>query len=282
MSTVELERPPALGALYRRAALTALARRAGRGRDEALPDTAVALADIAVDRSHLAEYDRVCGFQLTDELPATYLHVLAFPVAMALMLRADFPFPVIGLVHLANRITVHRTVSAAERFAVTVRAADLRPHDRGRRLDVVAVATVDGTEVWRGVSTYLHRERTTADRAGERGGDRAAPRPSAVWRIDLSVGAEYAAVSGDRNPIHTSRLGARVFGFRRPIAHGMWSTARCLAQLAGRLPDAYTVDVSFKLPILLPATVAFSASPAWDFGLHDATSGKPHLVGTVS
>jgi hypothetical protein len=61
----------------------------------------------------------------------------------------------------------------------------------------------------------------------------------------------------------------------------MWSKARCLAALEGRLPEAYTVDVAFKLPILLPATVALSATPAWDFALHDARSGRPHLTGSV-
>ena len=60
----------------------------------------------------------------------------------------------------------------------------------------------------------------------------------------------------------------------------MWSKARCLAALEGRLPDAYTVDVAFKLPVPLPSTVAFSATPGWDFALHDR-SGRPHLTGTV-
>ena len=40
----------------------------------------------------------------------------------------------------------------------------------------------------------------------------------------------------------------------------MWIKARCLAALERRLPEAYTVDVAFKLPLPLPATVAFSAT----------------------
>jgi acyl dehydratase len=89
-------------------------------------------------------------------------------------------------------------------------------------------------------------------------------------------------VSGDHNPIHTSRIGARMFGFARPIAHGMWTKARCLAALEGRLPGAYTVAVSFKLPILLPARVSFSAASTgddWKFGVD---SGRPHLAGLVT
>jgi acyl dehydratase len=108
------------------------------------------------------------------------------------------------------------------------------------------------------------------------------PQPTAIWRVGPDTGRRYAAVSGDHNPIHTSRLGARLFGFARPIAHGMWTKARCLAALDGRLPDAYTVDVAFKLPILLPAKVGFHAAPAWTFAVHDAKSGRPHLSGTVT
>ena len=278
MSTVELTEPPRLGPLYRRAALGALSRRGGDG----LPDTTLVLRGLAVDRDHLAAYARVCGFRLADTLPATYPHILAFPLAMRLMSGADFPFPVVGMVHVANRITVHRPIDAGERLDLAVHAEHLRPHERGRQLDVVAVATVDGTEVWRGVSTYLRREKAGGGVRRDGGQRPAPPTPSAVWRVPASTGREYAQVSGDRNPIHTSRLGARLFGFPRPIAHGMWSKARCLAALDGWLPEAYTVDVAFKLPILLPATVAFSGSPAEGFALHDARSGRPHLSASVT
>jgi acyl dehydratase len=254
-----------------------------RRRGDALPATVLERRGVEVDRDHLARYDRVCGFRLTDTLPATYPHVLAFPLAMRLMTGAGFPFPVIGLVHVANRITVHRPIGADTLLDLSVHAAGLRPHRRGRQVDIVATAAVDGTEVWRGVSTYLRRERAAGGRERAAGdGDRtAAPEPDegGRWRIPAEVGRDYAAVSGDRNPIHTSRLGARLFGFARPIAHGMWSKARCLAALEGRLPDRYTVDVAFRRPIPLPATVRFTAAPhddGWDFGL------GPHLAGQLT
>lgn len=280
MNTVELTGAPGTAQIYRRAALAAVPGLGGK-RHEVLPDAEILLRDVVVDRDHLARYDRVCGFALTDELPPTYPHVLAFPLAMRLMTGAGFPFPVVGIVHIANRIEVHRSLDAGERLDLAVRAVDLRAHERGRQFDVVATATVAGTEVWRGVSTYLRVTGPPAARREDR--DRPAPpAPSALWRVPVRVGRDYAAASGDHNPIHTSRLGARLFGFRRPIAHGMWSKARCLAALAGRLPPAYTVDVSFKLPVLLPGTVAFSAGPAWSLGLHDARTGRPHLTATIS
>jgi acyl dehydratase len=277
---VELQSAPPTAAAFRRAALD-LVRRRPAGTE--LPDTTLVLRGVTVDRGHLAAYDRVCGYRLGDPLPPTYPHILAFPLAMHLMSNVDFPLPLAGIVHLANRIQVLRPVDAGERLELAVRAADLRGHERGRQVDLLATASVGDEVVWRGVSTYLHREKGSGDRSAPR--DRPEPpRANAVWRVGREVGPWYAAVSGDRNPIHTSRLAARALGFPRTIAHGMWSKARCLAALEGRLPDRYTVEVAFKLPVLLPAMVDFSAVPAeggWAVALHGHGTAKPHLTGTV-
>jgi hypothetical protein len=275
----QLASMPRLGPLYRSAVLR-------RTVGSSLDDTSLAVSGVAVDPAHLAGYDRVCGFRLSATLPATYPHVLAFPLAMSLMARPSFPFPLLGLVHIANRIEQRRALTSDDVLDFVVRAEALRPHERGRQVDVVATVTVDGEAVWVGRSTYLHKssgDSISADRSSPvRGDTDELPPPSALIRVDRRVAADYAAASGDRNPIHTSRLLARAFGFPRTVAHGMWSKARCLAALEGRLPDAYAVDVAFKLPILLPATVALRTANQWHFSLHDATSAKPHLTGTVT
>jgi len=227
-----------------------------------------------VDRDHLAAYDRVCGFRLRDELPATYPHVLAFPLAMDL-LTGPFPFSPLGLVHVTNRIEQLRPVTAGERLDLRVWAADLRPHDRGRQFDVLAEATVDGAPVWREASTYLHRE---SPGSGAR--DRSEPpAASAVWRVPGDIGRRYAKVSGDANPIHTHDLAAKALGQPGAIAHGMWTKARCLAALEGELPDAYAVDVRFKVPLRIPGTAGFSSG---DGRFEVWAGGRPHLEGAIS
>jgi len=105
------------------------------------------------------------------------------------------------------------------------------------------------------------------------------PAAGTRWDLPADLGRRYARVSGDHNPLH---LTAKAFGFRRQIAHGMWSKARCLAALAGRLPDAVTVQVAFKKPVLLPGTVAIGAarsSDGYEFSLTSPSNGAPHLLG---
>ena len=193
------------------------------------------------------------------------------------MVRRDFPFPVVGLVHVANRIDVLRPVDAGERLELTVRAADLREHARGRSVDIRATASVGDEVVWRGVSTYLRKEK----RAGPRAPD-AAPGDShgIRWQLGRGVGTAYARVSGDRNPIHTSRLAARAFGYPGPIAHGMWTAARCLAALEGRLPKAYTVEVAFRRPIVLP-DMSLAGTPE-EWRVTGARTGTLHLTGEIT
>jgi acyl dehydratase len=276
---IVVDRPPRLGVLYVKAALGAVGR---RGHE--LPDTELLREDVTVDRDHLAEYARVCGFPVGDALPATYPHVLAFPLQVALMARRSFPLPLPGLVHLRNRITVHRAVDAAEPLAVRVHAEGLRAHPRGAQVDLVALVDAMGETVWDGRSTYLARGASAPQGAAEpaeppgiEGGA-----PVATWRVGAGTGRRYAYVSGDVNPIHLHPLTAKAFGFPRAIAHGMWTAAHALAALQGRLPAALTYDVSFGKPLLLPSTVELRTRPAdggWDL---EVRGGKgPHLMALV-
>lgn len=288
MTTEELQAPPSLAAIYPRAltgAVTELPRKlpgVGGGGDPKLPELEYVVREVEVDRDHLAQYDHVCGFRLRDELPPTYPHMVAFPLAMKVMTDGSFPFPVIGLVHIENAIEQSRPIRADEKLDYRVRADNLRDHERGLQFDVVADATVDGERVWHSTSTYLRRTGGGGGGSGDKKSE--PPAPSAFWKVDEGIGRRYGGVSGDVNPIHMHALSARLFGFPKPIAHGMWLKARCLAALEGRLPDALRVQAAFKLPLLLPSKVAFASWPAdggRDFAVHDARKGKPHLTGSV-
>ena len=232
---------------------------------------------------------------LDDGETLTYLHstvstkrhrvrVPETPIYLDALLAADeFPFPLAGLVHVSNTMTLHRPVGVGERLRITVQAEGLAPHAKGATFDMVSRIKVGDETVWEGSSNYLA---TGAKVPGEaRAGLRleaTAATPSQLWRLPADLGRRYAAVSGDANPIHLHPATARLFGFPRPIIHGMWTHARALAGL-GRLPDAYRARVQFAKPILLPGKVSFAAERAgdgWSFAVVNA-AGKPHLIGEV-
>jgi acyl dehydratase len=256
------------------------------GAAHEIPDLTIVLNDVSIDRDRLAAYARVCGFALRDSLPATYPHLLAFPLQLALMTDPSFPFPAIGLVHIYNEIKQHRAVRVQDALSLRVWATPIEPHPRGRQFSLCSEARVGDELVWEEVSTNLRR-------GGSGSGDGRAPEvPSAedlpataTWKLPGDLGRRYGSVSGDLNPIHLHSLSARLFGFPSAIAHGMWTKARCMAALDARLPERFTVKVAFKRPILLPATVRFAESAVDSgvrFGVRDAGEDTPHLDGALA
>jgi hypothetical protein len=249
-----------------------------------LPDLAVTRHDVPIDRDRLAAYSQVCGFPLKDSVPVTYPHILAFPLHMALMTDPTFPFPAIGTVHVENAITQHRPIAADERLQLTARLGDLRPHPKGRTFTITTHVHSGGEPVWDSTSTFLRRGGGDASTAGGQRTFEEVPAYGISWKLPGDLGRRYAAVSGDHNPIHLYGLTAKAFGFPRQIAHGMWSKARSLAALDGRLPDAMTVEVAFRKPILLPGRVDFGSrrvGEGFAFSLTRPKDGAPHLLGRV-
>ncbi len=230
--------------------------------------------------------------------------MLAFPLHMAVMADGSFPFGAVGLVHVENRIVQHRRIGAGEELTIRVRPTKLEPHPKGRTFSLVTEASANGETAWESTSTMLRRGSGSktpsadatnsnkpelhqllhpADREVDavRGED---PGAGAEWRLAGDLGRRYAAVSGDRNPIHMHSLSAKALGFPRAIAHGMWTKARCLAALESTLPDAFAADVRFRKPILLPARVEFASAAddgETDFAVRDAKRGTPHLDGRI-
>ena len=247
-----------------------------------LPDLTLRREDVEVTRADVDAYAAVCGFPAKDVAPLPYLHMLAFPLHMAMMTDASFPFPAIGTVHLENSITQHRPVAIGEKVTLTLQAQNLRASTKGKAFDMNVSATAGDELVWESKSTYLRVGK--GDKENGDAGSSFAPVSArgATWRLPDDLGRRYGAVSGDRNPIHLYPLTAKAFGFKRQIAHGMWSAARCVAALENRLPDAVTVEVAFKKPVFLPGSVAFASKPTdtgFAFSMTDPRSGAPHVQG---
>jgi acyl dehydratase len=249
-----------------------------------LPDLSLVRHDVPLDPRHVARYAEVCGFPRKDTLPLSYPHLLAFGLHMEIMTDGSFPFPAIGTVHLENSITQYRPIGLDEKLQVTARPDHLRPHPKGQVFDMLTTVHSRGDLVWEETSTFLRRGRGSDDAPGGSSFPEA-PSHGITWRLPGDLGRRYAGVSGDHNPIHLYPLTAKAFGFPRQIAHGMWTMARCVAALENRLPDAVTVAVAFKKPVLLPGTVAFGAravDDGWAFSLSSPKSGAPHLAGLAS
>jgi acyl dehydratase len=300
MATKTLDSSPSILPLYVRAAAPMVPGASllpfipGGGGE--IPELDLQLEEVVADPAEVSAYAKVCGFALRDQLPPTYPHMLAFPLHMAVMADGGFPFGAVGLVHVENRIEQHRPIGIGEEMAIRVRPTKLQPHPKGQTFSLVTEVTVEDELAWKSESTMLRRGKGDEGVVvpGMRGEVRPDPRSfatlppetpaSAEWKLGGDLGRRYAGVSGDRNPIHMHSLTAKPLGFPGAIAHGMWTKARCLATLEGRLPDAFAVDVRFRKPILLPGRVEFASAPEGEetlFAVRDAKQQTPHLDGRV-
>ncbi|MFE4689341.1 MaoC family dehydratase [Streptomyces sp. NPDC056749] len=270
-----------------RGAVTSPFKRAGRP-DAALPAGREVLPPRRIAPGPLAAYSRVCGFAESGPLPITYPHVLGFPAAMRLMTARDFPLPVLGLVHTWIEITAHRALHPTDELELTVYADGLTPHRRGTEVTMVTEARLAGQLVWESRSGYLSRHATVAAVSSPPPGPRSElPPPGprgelpavAEWRLPADLGRRYGAASGDRNPIHLHPVTARLFGFPRHIAHGMWTVARCLAETGTEAGRIRSVRADFKAPVPLPSTVTY----ATDGSAFQVRGGnRVHLTGSVT
>ncbi len=282
--TIELDSAPSLKRLYAQAVAAPLLP----GGEAELPERRLLLRDAAVDPDRVAGYARVCGFGVRSTAPGTYPHVMAFPLHLGLMTDRSFPFSVLGLVHIANRIEVAAPIPVGASLDIAVNVEGLRPHRRGRQFDLVSEARLDGDVAWRSRTTYLHRG-DGGD--GPEGGDRelagareAELAVSAEWSVPGDLGRRYAAVSGDRNPIHMHPLSARLFGFPTAIAHGMWTKARCLATFEGRIAETYAIQAELGSPLRIPGRARFLSGhkdDAWLFRVEAPGGERTHLTGAI-
>ncbi len=269
----------------------------GDAKAKQLPSSVYTVDQLVIDQANLRDYRKICGFMNDGRVPATYFAVLSQTLQMNMMAKPDFPFAMLGLVHLENSVTQHRVIFDTETVRMSVQLDNLRAHDKGQQFDFVTTVFVGEELVWQGVSTYLSRQKkskqspqatkpketiTPAKLDASEGG------LSLPVEVQEDIGRRYAFVSGDFNLIHLHPLSARAFGFPKAIAHGMWTKARALAAIARsfELPAAYQVQVSFRQPVFLPSAIELVTDApdalGIEFGLYSKDGKKTHALGTIA
>src|SRR5690606_13725253 len=142
--------------LYLNAAATAAKSRLLRSEPVvALPTSAVEVRGVRADLAKVTEFAHLMGEPARDVLPSGYLHALAFPVAMSVMVADAFPLPLLGMIHLRNQVEQLAPVMFDDELAIRAWARDLTGHRSGTQVQIVAeIHNGDGTALlWRGVST---------------------------------------------------------------------------------------------------------------------------------
>ncbi len=241
------------------------------------------LTEYRLDRlplEDIARYRAAFGFA-GERVPLTWWYLLAQRAHLATMLRPDFPFRIVGLVHMENALEEHGSVAAGQPLLLRTVLRVLAPSSSGAlRCVLETIGSANGAPVFSCASTYLIRRGAAGGaRQADTGPDDSGV-PLAQWTLDAGAGRRYARLSGDWNPIHLYGWSARLMGMRAPIIHGMHSLAKACAALEHDLGrQAVRIDCRFRAPIGLGAHVTLCMQPGAS-GFVVEAGGKPAVTGT--
>jgi hypothetical protein len=242
------------------------------------------------DPASLKKYRDLVGLQDDGTIPPMYIHAMVMPLRIAMFAHKRFPLRLMGLVHYTNRIDVTRAIRADETFTVTSRIDGIQDTDKGQSFDVSTELRSGDEVVWREVANFLSPLPPSKRRKSPKGEKPAEPdwgEAVATWDVPGNAGRVFSSVANDINPIHMSAITAKLFGFKRAIAHGMFSVGRCVARILGDAPidGPYTVDVKFKRPLFIPGSAALHTiveDNETKFLLKVLPKGEPHVEGTIT
>jgi hypothetical protein len=279
--SIELKSLPNALEVYPRIATTLL-----KQPKSFLPSIEIKVPNVSITEADTKKYLEVCGFSPSKFIPSTYLFVHTFSLKTYLLSSLEIPFPVLGMVHFANRIKQIEPIQYNQPFDITCKTGNLIAHQKGQAFEVEVYIDIAGKRVYEETMVNLCKSKNegigqvfdweidniTDNFVGQ------------TWDLKENLGIQYAQASGDFNPIHLHPLSAKLFGFKRHIIHGMYSASRILAQFPKKIEEAHQFDVAFKTPIFLPSQVIFRHQQENNkivLDVVDKTQTQPHLKGIL-
>lgn len=245
---------------------------------EKYPSLSVSSSNILFQPSHIEKYREVCGYKHPG-IPLLYPAMLCSNLQMKLMTQQEFPFPLMGLVHLANSVEQYALIDSSKKVRIEISLDEnVIYHEKGYCCNLIGKIFLEGSDqlLWKSVSTLLCRAKVNHTQMLYESQIKQCDVENAKeierWTLASNLGRKYAAVSGDYNPIHISAATAYLFGFKSgAIIHGMWTKARSLALLmppieqisnisydpSTPLASAYT---EFKTPLFIPSVAAICST----------------------
>jgi acyl dehydratase len=265
--------------------------------------------------AHFANYHRRVAWpqESSGLIHPNYVQVLTLPMQLDMMTKFPFPFKAFGLVHVANKIDVHKLPNQNSELQLNTYFGNIFSHKRGIVFELHSEAVESDVLGVKATSFYLARTSQASPRVAKPFreslifGNRSASSvkdtnslehiQSTELVFSESAGRQYAKVSGDYNPIHLWPVTSRLFGFDKAIAHGMYSHARAVSIMATcpqyNLSEQHSISAVFKQPVSLPSTttVNIHSSPSTkdlSFSLSSEYEGensnktRQHFVGSLS
>jgi hypothetical protein len=219
------------------------------------------LNGLRVERKQVASYQAICGFPSSPVLPVTFPHIVVAGLHMQMLLDPGFPVRLTGLVHLWHRIRQFSQLGVDEDFDFSCWLEGSKMVDAGEEFCLHTELRRDGELCWSEQTGFISLSKNRQKGLAHNPVRNAVGDHLTSWNAASNIGRRYARVSADFNPIHLSNWSAKLFGFRSPIAHGMWTLARSVAALHTGNDADISLEAKFLRPVYLPSTIQMFEIP---------------------
>ena len=210
---------------------------------------------------------------------------------VCLLSRRQYLCPVLGAIHVANFFRFQKPLALEAEYTGMLKVQESVGLSKKKGVEVTfpqVLLDQHGKEVWRSTTTVLvpcrnpHYDRAAASASKRLSMEEELQaqglKPTLVRTVEFQTAADtgrrFAAVVSDYNPIHLYSWSAKLFGFKKAIAHGMYVGARALhealdiwAEDGGKYP--VEADVKFIRPCFLGKAVVVKV-----FRVQDKKEGK--------
>lgn len=294
---VELDKMPSMAAVFFKALLVAPFRSTTVSNHAAVEKIRIVFKNYQLNPERIRQYKTICGFASHDPdvIPITYFQTLFNSLAGYYITSSFFPLTPLGLIHIFQSAELKIDTGADETVDLCLSLAGMTRSTRGIETSFRLEVIQDDDIVWLGNFVVLTKKKGENQGKKREWTEKRKEGPGLPERehidIPAGTGRRYARVSGDYNPHHLFDLTARIFGFKRAIAHGMWSFARSVAGIeTGLKKQVVKAKAAFKLPVFIPAEASLgfeenvtleNPDDAVHFELRDRETAKPHLKGKI-
>lgn len=265
-------------------------RKKGFKPGDIFPQITAVVKNVTIDDEKLKAYREICGLNDDGCLPLLYPHVFTAPLHMAILSSREFPIPLAGMLHYRNHSIQHRPIAQDEKLDVEVSLAEHRIVKQGFEFDYTIRIISGGELVWNSITTYLKLGKFGKEFTPSPRSELIQPEPDAErfaeHFIPEKIGRRYAKICSDYNPIHISKLMAKLMGFKRDIAHAMWATSLSIGKVGVRTDKgAVRIDLGFKAPLVIGSKSYITRAEKKEYTRFDYIlegSDKPCVIGKIS
>jgi hypothetical protein len=234
---------------------------------------------VEIEKSKLEGFREYFGFQTS--IPLTYLYTIAQRAQTALMLDKQFTLPIPGMIHIENYLNKYAELDPNIPFDITSSTSvDYKESGSLKPVFLVELSQ-NGNTVAACKSIYIIKRKSKTKKSKKTEVDSLHQIDQrVVWKLNPKTGREYTRVSGDKNPIHTSLIFAKMLGFERTIMHGWYSICKIEQFLENNEGASISeIVVNFLSPVLLPSQPEFVLQNNKDEGFnYQLVSGASNRI----